>query len=71
MKTNEKFISFIVLGMCGKPFEQMDWEGYPRCESEDPHIAYSGGFTIIADGNNLVIVDKDGDETYLRLVCTL
>lgn len=65
MKTNEKMIA-LILAMGGKAFDQMDWECYAGCESDNPHIAHVGDFTVIADEDHFIIIDKDGDETLLQ-----
>lgn len=69
MKTNEKLIA-LIKAMGGKPFEQIDWDCYSGCKSDNPHIADAETFTVIADGDELVLHEGE-EETYLRLVCTL
>ena len=49
-----------------KPFDERDWDLFAGCETKAPLISYPTGneteYTIILDGETVVLVDQGGTE---------
>ena len=49
-----------------RPFDKYDWDCYSGCVSENPLIHYADEadetYTIILDGNDIVLIDSENEE---------
>ena len=61
MKVTHTPLLLTVAKLDWQPFDDLDWNCFAGCRTENPMIAHDNDATYVIDGASLSVIDEDGE----------